>query len=275
MSGRNGTTDPAGSAKSAQSDIRKFWDSTGLSMPPFFGAPSTRYYFECERMIFERFAPDLGDRRLVKTDLWDEAKNTRILNWAAGQGAETYAIDISTEIIRGARAGFPQEKSRGFIASDVRQIGFKDDTFDLLYSMGTVEHFREYEKALRECRRVLKPGGTAIIGVPNKADPFLRPLLVAFLNSVGLYGYGYEKSFTRKRLEKMLTGAGFQVKAGSGILFMPGWLRLADLFIYVRWPRLKFLIAPFIAPFAWLYKKFPILRRHGYLIFCVVEKPRV
>ena len=207
----------------------------------------------------------------MKTDLWDEAKNTRILNWAAGQGADAYALDISPEIIRRARDGF-QEGKGGFIASDVRHIGFKDDCFDILYSMGTIEHFPEYEQALRECFRVLKPGGMGIIGVPNKLDPFLRPLLVTLLNFVGLYDYGYELSFTMKEFGKMISNAGFRLQARSGILFMPGWLRMADLFLYVRWPRLKYLTAPFIAPFDWLYKKFPFLRRHGYLIVCVVEK---
>ena len=43
---------------------------------------------------------------------------------------------------------------------------------------------------------MLKPGGTAIIGVPNKLDPFLRPLLVHVLNALGFYAYGMEKSFT-------------------------------------------------------------------------------
>ena len=84
----------------------------------------------------------------------------------------------------------------GFAIADVRTLPFVDESFDLIYSMGTIEHFDEYAEAARELFRVLRPGGRAIIGVPNKLDPFLRPLMVTLLNSLNLYGYGMEKSFT-------------------------------------------------------------------------------
>ena len=62
--------------------------------------------------------------------------------------------------------------------------------------MGTIEHFVEYAQAVQENFRILAPGGSAIVGVPNKLDPFLRPLIVHAMNGLGLYGYGMEKSFT-------------------------------------------------------------------------------
>ena len=70
--------------------------------------------------------------------------------------------------------------------------------------MGTIEHFDETERAVEEIARVLKPGGRAIIGVPNRHDPFLRPLFATVLQAIGLYGYGYEKSYSRRALKQML-----------------------------------------------------------------------
>src|SRR3990172_8889252 len=66
--------------------------------------------------------------------------------------------------------------------------------------MGTIEQLEETERAGEEIARVLKPGGRAIVGVPNRHDPFLRPLFAAALQAVGLYGYGYEKSYSRRAL---------------------------------------------------------------------------
>ena len=77
----------------------------------------------------------------------------------------------------------------------------------------------------------------------------------------------------REELERMLKDVGFRILDTSGILFMPGLLRIIDLFLYVRWPGAAFLTKPLISPFAFLYKKFPSLRRHGYLITCIVQKP--
>jgi SAM-dependent methyltransferase len=263
--------DPTGRNKRFQF----FWESAGESIPPFLRAPSTRYYLECEQHLFERYFPPLAGKRLLKTDVWDEAKNTRILLWAArDKGVQPFGLDISSAIVRQARQSFVESGVRGrFIVSDMRDMGYLDETFDCLYSMGTCEHFPEYRTALAECFRVLKPGGTAIIGVPNKHDPFLRPLQVAALNALGLYAYGYEKSFTIRTLEDMLRDIGFQPRARTGILFMPGALRMLDLFLYVNWPGTARVTDPLVRPFAWLYRRFDGLKRMGYLVVSVVRKP--
>jgi SAM-dependent methyltransferase len=258
----------------AGDSLRSFWDWTGVLIPPFFEAPSTRYYLECEKILFETFLPGLKGKRVFKTDLWDEAKNTRILNWVAGSGAQAFGLDISEPVVREARSSFGRDRLElTCLVSDLRAAGLKDASFDCIYSMGTVEHFPEYQQALRECFRLLKKGGRAVIGVPNKLDPFLRPLLVSFLQALGLYAFGEERSFTMKALVRALQGAGFRVTGCSGILFLPGWLRMIDLFWHTRWPRSNFLLAPLFVPFSLLYKRFPALRRWGYLIACAVEKP--
>jgi len=257
------------------SRIQFFWESAGENIPSFYEAASTRYYLECERYLFERYFPDLNRKALLKTDVWDEAKNTRILLWAArDKGAQPYGLDISSTIVRQARQSFDENKVRSrFIVSDMRAMGFQEGAFDCLYSMGTCEHFPEYRAALAECYRVLKPGGTAIIGVPNKHDPFLRPLQVAAFSGLGLYAYGFEKSFSIRQLEDMLRDIGFQPLARTGILFMPGALRMLDLFLYVNWPGTARVMKPLIRPFAWLYRRFDALKRMGYLITSVVRKP--
>ena len=101
--------------------------------------------------------PNLSGCALLKTDLWDEAKNTRILQWAADQGARVYGIDISAPIVEQARRGFEGRPLCAALA-DVRVLPFADASFDAIYSMGTVEHFPETQAAVLELARVLKPG---------------------------------------------------------------------------------------------------------------------
>lgn len=190
------------------------------------------------------------------------------------KGAVAFGFDISASIVRQAGDYFAGKgEPARFAISDIRATSVRDDSFDYLYSMGTVEHSPDFRRGIEECFRVLKPGGTAIIGVPNKLDPFLRPLLVALLNRLGLYAYGYEKSFTAARLEGLLESAGFSVIDRTGILFMPGWLRLLDLFLFVRNPRWSAALEPLLAPFAWLYRRSALARRSGYLLAIVVRKP--
>jgi SAM-dependent methyltransferase len=249
-----------------------FWDRVGESFPSLKGAASTAYYFDCERTLLEQFFPPLSGKSLFKTDLWDEAKNTEILRWAAEQGARPFGVDIAGEVVHEAGQVLGRHRP-GLAVGDIRAVPFADGSFDLVYSMGTIEHFPDYRLAVDEIFRVLKPGGTAIIGVPNKADPFLRPLMVDLMNRFGWYDYGMEKSFTHGELRRLLESAGFEVAAHSGVLFMPGWLRMADLLCHTRLPALARLTGALVRPFAWLYRHVPAVRRHGYLIACVAARP--
>ena len=156
----------------------------------------------------------------------------------------------------------------------MRDLPFRDASFDAIYSMGTIEHFDETEHAVAEMARVLKPGGRAIVGVPNRHDPFLRPLFATMLQAVGLYGYGYEKSYSRRALKQMLERAGLDVVAETAILFIPGWLRMLDLACHSWCRPFATVTGALVWPFVFLDRHLPAVRRHGYLLATVATKPQ-
>lgn len=251
-----------------------FWAGVGETFPDLAGAWSTGYYRLDEQRLFRDHLGDLRRLKVLKTDLWDEAKNTRILRWAARQGAVAHGVDISLPIVRQATQEFETrgEKLRA-AQGDVRALPYATGTFDVVYSMGTVEHFDETTTAVAEIFRVLKPGGTAIVGVPNRWDPFLRPLMVAAMYRVGLYGYGFEKSYSRRGLRDMLQQAGFEIVTETGILFVPGWLRILDLACNA-WARpLAVVTGAACWPFSAASRALPFLQRHGYLLATVARRP--
>src|SRR4051794_31489583 len=184
---------------------QRFWARVGERFPDLGGAASTRYYAANEQRLFAEHLAPLEGLRILKTDLWDEAKNTRILAWAAHRGARPFGVDISEPTARQARAAFVGATSPlRAAAADVRSLPFLDASFDAIYSMGTIEHFAEPEEAGRERARVVARGGRAIIGAPNRHDPFLRPLMATVMQALGLYSYGYEKSYSRRALREKL-----------------------------------------------------------------------
>ena len=265
---------PSADTKAGDPVYREFWAEVGAGFPDLGGAWSTALYAANERALVAGAVTPLTGARVLKTDLWDEAKNTRIAQWMAGQGAHVYGIDISPATLRQARAEFGAAPAHLAIA-DVRAVPFASGSFDAIYSMGTVEHFEETEAAVIELARLLKPGGRLILGVPNKHDPFLRPLFVGVLQRLGAYGYGSEKCYSRAELRAMLEGAGLTVTLESGLLFIPGYLRMFDLLLHTRWPRLSFLSRPLVRVFMWIDQRMPTLRRHGYLLASVGVKPAV
>ena len=109
--------------------------------------------------------------------------------------------------------------------------------------------------------------------MPNKLDPFLRPFLVYVMALFRLYPYGMEKSFTPGGLQRLLESVGFRVTTRTGILFMPGWLRMLDLWCHYRLPELTVITGRPVNLFAAIYRRFPVVRRFGYLTACVAVKP--
>jgi len=56
--------------------------------------------------------------------------------------------------------------SAAMVKADITALQFSDETFDVIYCSHVLEHIPDDRKAMRECRRVLKKNGYAIILVP-------------------------------------------------------------------------------------------------------------
>lgn len=92
------------------------------------------------------------------------------------RGFRVVGLDFAQRALKTLRARQPQLTLCG---GDVSQLPFADNTFDLYYSGGVVEHFEDGADApLLEARRVLKDDGTLLISVPYYSP--LRRALSAF-----------------------------------------------------------------------------------------------
>ena len=81
-----------------EAQYRGFWANVGATFPDLAGARSTTQYRNDEQWLLRTQLPPLEGLRILKTDLWDEAKNTHVLRWAATQGARAIGVDISPAI---------------------------------------------------------------------------------------------------------------------------------------------------------------------------------
>lgn len=252
---------------------RAGWDRLAERMPDLYPAASTQAYRRLEMALIRRSLGPLAGRRLLKLDLWNEAFNTRILPWMRSEGAAAFGLDASGSIVgrAAARARAAGDGLR-LLQADARRLPFADESFDCCYSMGTLEHFAEMPEALGEIRRVLRVGGRAVLGVPYRWDPWLRPLLVRLLSACGWYPYAPERSFGVGPFRRLVEGAGLAVTERTGILLMPGLLRMADLYFQVSGSRLRHLTGRLVRPFEWLETRCPWAGRLGYLMVLVVER---
>lgn len=86
-------------------------------------------------------------------------------------GARGVGVDLAASAVRLARENFRQQALDGaFVEADGERLPFATGSFDLVYAHGVVQYTADGRALVEECRRVLKPGGTAIFQVYNRVS---------------------------------------------------------------------------------------------------------
>jgi len=261
------------STKCTDENRKHHWDSVAQAYRDASSAYSTEIYQSGEIRLIDKYFSNLSGSAFLKLDLWNEAFNTNLLPYVLNRGAVASAVDISSEVVTRAREKLARAGCIvDCIVGDIRDLRFPSESFDYVYTMGTIEHIPEPSVAVAEIFRVLKPGGRAIIGVPYRFDPFLRAAVVFIGNKIGLLPFGDEKCFSWRELLSMVTDSGFVVKGRSGAYVIPWFLRFVDIFLEQHARHLTLLLRPFLFICAALGSNEFFLRHNG-LIVALVEKP--
>ena len=91
-----------------------------------------------------------------------------LVHFARGGSAAT-GIDVSEAAIRLASANLRhQHLAAHLLVGDGEALPFPDRSFDYVFAHGVVQYTADDRQLVEECRRVLKPGGTAFVQVYNR-----------------------------------------------------------------------------------------------------------
>jgi SAM-dependent methyltransferase len=112
------------------------------------------------------------------------------LQWLHLHFSRLYGSDYNMlRLLRAAKLGID---ARLFMA-DICNYPVEDNCFDVIFFNHVLEHIPDDATALREVRRILKPGGLLILGVPNEGAAFwqlayrLQPRIRATSDHVQYY----------------------------------------------------------------------------------------
>jgi len=106
--------------------------------------------------------------------------------------AEVVAVDVES---------FPDwrdEPGLTFRIADAEELPFADAAFDVVHSKDSLHHMQSPERALAEYRRVLRPGGAALIIEANRYNPVFYPHMTLALG---------HQHFTRGRFYELVRSA--------------------------------------------------------------------
>ena len=84
-----------------------------------------------------------------------------------GETEHVHGLDQSAHQLERAFAKFGRHGSVKFYRGDAERLPFRDDSFDALWSSGSIEYWPDPVAALREFRRVVRPGGTVLVVGPD------------------------------------------------------------------------------------------------------------
>lgn len=108
------------------------------------------------------------------------------------------------------------------IHGTIFSMPLKDESCDLVYNSGVIEHFTEPDNsaAVREMARVTRTGGQVIIIVPNTCCPWYRvgKWIAVALNN---FEFGYEEDYSLSRLRNVLEMNGLDVVSSFGLQALP------------------------------------------------------
>jgi SAM-dependent methyltransferase len=105
------------------------------------------------------------------------------------RGVRVTATDLTPAAVELARSHF---ETRGLEPEDVRvenviDLRFDDNSFDAVWANGVIHHTGDSRRAMSEIRRVLKPGGRAII-----SNFYRRPSWMLLLSRLGRENIEFE-----------------------------------------------------------------------------------
>jgi SAM-dependent methyltransferase len=158
----------------SSADVRRYWDAHIHDLDVTSHAPGTPGFFaDLDAYHFEKLHHLL---RLVDFDAWRGrtvldagcGAGVEVVRFARG-GARVIGLDLSERAIELAAKNLTaQSLTAALVVGDAESLALASESVDFVYAHGLVQYAADDRRAVAECYRVLRPGGTAIFQVYNR-----------------------------------------------------------------------------------------------------------
>ena len=162
-----------------------------------------------ERRFYDWMLEPAGDGRGALLDV--ACGQGKFLEFAHARGFDVTGVDVSDVAVKAAQKRVPEAK---VVLGAGERLPFVDDSFDVVTCIGSLEHFPDSAAGAAESARVLRPGGTAIVFVPNLF--FLGHVWFGITRGTqpSEGGQAFSEIFlSSEGWRELLTGAGFDVRS--------------------------------------------------------------
>ncbi|MFB6302391.1 MAG: methyltransferase domain-containing protein [Haloferacaceae archaeon] len=138
-----------------------------------------RLFYKYLSTVYDRINPFVWNEemRAEAIDLLDLEPDDRVLDVGCGTGFateglldhvdEVHGLDQSIHQMERAFEKFGKRGPVRFYRGDAERLPFAADTFDVVWSSGSIEYWPNPVATLAEFRRVARPGGQVLVVGPN------------------------------------------------------------------------------------------------------------
>lgn len=182
---------------------------------------SKKVIFSLNKYFFHhRSDPLQGEQIRCIQSLCKDKTKLKILDVGCGDGFLTHHFCINNNEVTGIdlKPSLAKTYKFKFVKADGIKLPFDDSLFDLVVSFDVIEHISEDSLFVKECYRVLKKGGTFIIGTPNRER--LSYLIKSIFNRAPTFprnlgeniAYGsiyHIREYTKTEMSELIKETGF------------------------------------------------------------------
>jgi ubiquinone/menaquinone biosynthesis C-methylase UbiE len=183
-------------------------------------------------------------------------------------------IDISDEMLAMAKQRVKSPNCT-ILHGDIEALAFDDEVFDVAIFRGSFHHIANPLAALKEVKRVLRPGGGVVFVEPN-GDPFVMRVVRKVYYTLSPKFSSTHRSFRLRELNEFLVDAGLKPVDARHIFFLSyPFAGLLDHFPFFK-------VIPFHAALTKAFIKcdkflarVPIIQRWGLALVARGEKEKI
>nr|WP_090339515.1 class I SAM-dependent methyltransferase [Mycolicibacterium malmesburyense]CRL67864.1 methyltransferase family protein [Mycolicibacterium malmesburyense] len=175
------------------------------------GLAEENYWFRRHEVVYERMADRCADRDVLEAGCGEGYG----ANLIADVARRVIGLDYDEATVAHVRARYPRVDMRH---GNLAELPLADGSVDVVVNFQVIEHLWDQGRFVRECLRVLRPGGCLLMSTPNRItfspgrDTPINPFHTRELNAA--------------ELTELLATAGFAVESVLGVFHGP---RLVEL----------------------------------------------
>ena len=176
------------------------------------GIADETYWFRRHEVVYQHFLSRCTGRTVLEAGAGEGYGADMIADVAA----HVIGLDYDESAVAHIRTRYPRVDMRH---GNLAELPLDDESVDVVVNFQVIEHLWDQAQFLRECHRVLAPGGELLISTPNRItfspgrDTPLNPFHTRELNAA--------------ELTELLEEAGFRVELATGVHHGPA-LRALD-----------------------------------------------